>query len=337
MGYHLSEAEFDAVLNRLKRDYHIFGPAVAADEGSLSDTDRVTYREVRRLSDLTLDRKSTFSPKEVLYPIRETLFQFIGGEHRIPEIDDKKVIILLRPCDLNGIERLDDIFLNNGAEADFYYKRRRENVRFFLIECTTGFPSCWCVAMNANTTDHYDVAIRFGDPILTDVKSDEFMPYFSTYPETPFTVQFIQENGQQVRLPDVEDISTSLFAHELWRAYTTRCIACGRCNTACITCSCFTMQDVAFGTDGAMGERRRCWAGCQIDGFTTLAGGHRFREKNGDKLRFKAMHKINDFYKRFARHQCVGCGRCDDVCPQYISFAQCINTLSAAIDKEKNR
>jgi anaerobic sulfite reductase subunit A len=337
MGYHLSKAEFDAALSRLKDDYRVFGPVTVADGGSLADTDRVTYREIRRLADLTLDRKSTFSPKEILYPIRETLFQFAGGEHRVPEIDEKKIIILLRPCDLNGIERLDDIFLNNGAEEDFYYRRRREKVRFFLIECTTGFSSCWCVAMNANTTDRYDVAIRFGEEILIDVKTDEFMPYFSTCPEVPFTVRFIREDGQQVRIPNVEDVSTSVFEHELWQAYTTRCIACGRCNTACITCSCFTMQDVAFGTGDAMGERRRCWAGCQIDGFTTLAGGHRFREKNGDKLRFKAMHKINDFYKRFGRHQCVGCGRCDDVCPQYISFARCINTLSAAIDEEKNR
>jgi anaerobic sulfite reductase subunit A len=337
MGYHLSEAEFDAVLNRLKCDYRIFGPAEDVDGGSLADTDMVTYREIHRLADLTLDRKSAFSPKEVLYPIRETLFHFVDGEHHIPEIDDKKIIILLRPCDLNGIERLDDIFLENGAEPDFYYQRRRENVRFFLIECTTGFPSCWCVAMDANTTDRFDAAFRFGDPILADVKSDEFKPYFSTYPETPFTVEFIQENEQQVRIPKVEDISTSLFENELWQTYTPRCIACGRCNTACITCSCFTMQDVAFGTGGGMGERRRCWTGCQIDGFTTLAGGHRFREKNGDKLRYKAMHKINDFYKRFGRHQCVGCGRCDDVCPQYISFARCINTLSTAIDEEKRQ
>jgi anaerobic sulfite reductase subunit A len=68
-----------------------------------------------------------------------------------------------------------------------------------------------------------------------------------------------------------------------------------------------------------------------------MAGGHKFRGKNGEKLRFKAMHKVNDYHRRFGKHQCVGCGRCDDVCPQYISFARCINTLSDVIEKRKRK
>ena len=28
---------------------------------------------------------------------------------------------------------------------------------------------------------------------------------------------------------------------------------------------------------------------------------------------------------------CVGCGRCDDVCPEYISFSHCLNRLSDAM------
>jgi anaerobic sulfite reductase subunit A len=26
---------------------------------------------------------------------------------------------------------------------------------------------------------------------------------------------------------------------------------------------------------------------------------------------------------------CVGCGRCDDVCPEYISYSNCVNRLAA--------
>ena len=84
--------------------------------------------------------------------------------------------------------------------------------------------------------------------------------------------------------------------------------------------------------DSAVGERRIVWAGCHVDGFSDMAGGHRFRDNKGERMRFKTMHKINDFYRRFSSHMCVGCGRCDDVCPEYISFSKCINRLNCIIE-----
>jgi anaerobic sulfite reductase subunit A len=336
MGYQLSRERFDRFLERLKQDYRVFGPAVEQDSGAFSDTDRITYKEIHRFDDLELNRKSYFSPGEIFYPVRETLFRFCDGETIVPEIDGKKTAILLRPCDINGIDRLDAIFLQNGPLEDFYYKRRRDKVRFFLIECATGFDSCWCVSMNANTTDRWDVAFRFGEEeILAEVHSEEFRPYLADCAQKPFEIRFVRENAKEVRVPRVGDVTPELFGHQLWNEYTARCIACGRCNTSCITCSCFTMQDAPFGAEKKMGERRRTWAGCHINGFTDMAGGHRFRESRGDRMRFKTMHKINDYHKRFGKHQCVGCGRCDDVCPQYISFARCINTLSDVIEEGK--
>ena len=77
-----------------------------------------------------------------------------------------------------------------------------------------------------------------------------------------------------------------------------------------------------------MGERRRVWASCQVDGYTDIAGGSSFRQKQSDRMRFKVMHKIYDFEKRFGFPMCVGCGRCDAVCPEYISYANLINQLS---------
>ena len=45
----------------------------------------------------------------------------------------------------------------------------------------------------------------------------------------------------------------------------------------------------------------------------------------------KVMHKIYDYEKRFGYPMCVGCGRCDDVCPEYISFSGCVNHLEEAM------
>jgi len=48
-------------------------------------------------------------------------------------------------------------------------------------------------------------------------------------------------------------------------------------------------------------------------------------------MRFKVMHKALDFKQRAGYQMCVGCGRCDDVCPEYISFSHCLNRLSDAM------
>lgn len=333
MGYKLSHSAFDDYLLELSKDYRLFAPILQEGKGKFALTDVVGYGEVQKLSDMTLDQKSYFSPKEVFYPIRETLFYFMNNKVETPDIDMKPMIIFLRPCDINGIKRLDTIFLKNGQEVDFYYLRRRELVKFVMIECTQGFDTCFCVSMNSNKTDNYEAAIRVTDDhVMMKVVDDALETQGESH---DFEPDFIQENKVKVTIPNVEDVTKETFNHEVWKEYTQRCIACGRCNTSCITCSCYTMQDTKLSDDKRLGERRRIWAGCHVDGFSDMAGGHGFRDKNGERMRFKTMHKINDYYKRFEEHMCVGCGRCDDVCPEYISFSKCINKINQIVEEGK--
>jgi anaerobic sulfite reductase subunit A len=51
-------------------------------------------------------------------------------------------------------------------------------------------------------------------------------------------------------------------------------------------------------------------------------------------MRFKVLHKIHDFRARTGYDMCVGCGRCDMVCPEYISFSNIINKVADAAGKE---
>lgn len=335
MAYRLTHAAFDDYLKELSETYRIIGPMKMYGKGKFSDTDVVGYGEVAKLDDLILDEKSYYSPKEVFYPIRETLFYFAQDQIVTPEIDLKPILLFARACDINGIHRLDEIFLRNGDLADMYYQRRRDLLKFAMIECTDGFDSCFCVSMDANTTDDYDMAIRFEDDAIHLKLVDESLLASSLdgADAVRFEPDFVQENTTKVSVPAVEDVTLDIFDDDVWKEYTRRCIACGRCNTSCITCSCFTMQDVHTQTNQKVGERRRRWAGCHVDGFTDMAGGHGFRDKNGERMRFKTMHKINDFYRRFDYHMCVGCGRCDDVCPEYISFSKCINKVNEIIER----
>lgn len=337
MGYKLSTLKFNDYIKELRKEYKVYAPKLEEGKGKFTNTDVVGYGEIEDYSDIVFDQKSYYSPKEIFYPIRETLFYFLNDKIETPEIDIKPIIILLRPCDMNGIKRLDTIFLKNGEAVDYYYLRRRELVKFMMIECVEGFDTCYCVSMNANKADNYEAAIRVNDDTVYLKIEDESLELDSLKEndKLEFEPEFIKENRVKVTIPDVDKVTKETFNHELWKEYTARCIACGRCNTSCITCSCYTMQDVKISDDKRIGERRRVWASCHVDGYSDMAGGHSFRDKNGERMRFKTMHKINDFYKRFDEHMCVGCGRCDDVCPEYISFSKCINKLNEIV-KEAN-
>jgi len=70
-----------------------------------------------------------------------------------------------------------------------------------------------------------------------------------------------------------------------------------------------------------------------VDGFTEVAGGAGCRKAYGERMRFKVLHKTLDFKKRNGYQMCVGCGRCDDVCPEYISFSGCLNKLEEAMEE----
>jgi anaerobic sulfite reductase subunit A len=321
---------------RLSGKYRIVGPARFKNLGRFSDTDLVKYAEIKSINELELLEKSSFSPKSLVFPADETMFYFTADQFTEPELEDEReIIVFLRPCDINGIERLDKIFLENGDQADPYYKRRREKLHFFMIECTEGFENCFCVTMGAERSDNYAVALQFNEnKISARVKDQEFLPFFAGLGEkSDFKPAFIKENQKKVELPEVENMPEWIFPDDVWEEYNSRCIACGRCNTSCVTCSCFTTRDIFYPDSRQCGERRRVWDGCHLDGFTEMAGGHQYRVKKGDRMRFKTFHKIYDFRKRFGANMCVGCGRCDDVCPEYISFSACINKVKQRLQE----
>lgn len=325
MGYKLNKKAINDIFQDLSKEYVIYAPKLFEGEGSFSDTDRVRYGEIKTIDEIVFDKKAEYSHKEVLIPISETLFFFT--EDSIKEADGRKkgAIVFLRSCDLHAVKRTDDIYLKNGQE-DYYYKRIRENTKFILIGCENSFDNCFCVSMGTNTTDEYNAYLKvIGDSVYVDVKDSEFEKIFGANEEVEVKPDFVDGNNVSVSVP--ENISLDVMKSEMWKEYSSRCIACGRCNFVCPTCTCFTMQDIFYTDNGKAGERRRVWASCHVDGFTNMAGGHSFRLDKGQRMRFKVLHKVYDYKKKWGYHMCVGCGRCDDICPEYISFSNCINKL----------
>ena len=327
MGYQLPKTKANDIFHQWAQKYDIFAPKLMEGEGCFSDTDIIRYGKVSSLDEIEWGKKSDYSFKEVLLAINETLFYFTENQTTVPKGPEKDILIFLRSCDLHAVKRLDEIYLKNGFE-DFYYARIRNRAKFILMGCETTCSSGFCVSMGTNRSDNYDAYMKVeGETVYMDLKWEELFKDVAIGAEqAEVTPAFVTENKEKVTLP--RNLSNESFTKEIWKEYGARCIKCGRCNFVCPTCTCFTMQDIFYKDNAKVGERRRVWASCQIDGYTDMAGGHGFRQSNADRMRFKVMHKIYDYEKRFGYPMCVGCGRCDDVCPEYISYSNLVNRLA---------
>lgn len=326
MGYYVTRQGLDNVFEKLREEYLLYAPKCFPGNGAYSDVDVVRYGEVRSVEEIVFDKKSEYSFKEILLPLSQTLFYFTEDSVKEADPPKKGAIVFLRSCDLHALKRLDEIYLKNGFE-DYYYKRLRDRVKFVLMGCEASFESCFCVAMGTNVADSglYEAALDpRGDSYFVEGWQALLEGQGATQAEDH--VSHVTANQFTVTLPGKLPKSPDQF--QCFEEYNARCINCGRCNFVCPTCTCFTMQDIFYTDNGKVGERRRVLASCMVDGFTDVAGGGSYRKKNSERMRFKAMHKIYDFKERYGYHMCVGCGRCDDVCPEYISFSNCINKIA---------
>lgn len=334
MGFSIQEAALNQLLQRWQTEYTVYAPKVFPGGGRFSDTDCIRYGEIAAASDIVFDRKSDYSFKEILTPISQTLFFFTEGETKEADPPAKGAIVFLRSCDLHALRRLDAMYLSNGP-ADYYYSRLRDRLKIVLMGCSSSFESCFCVSMGTNVSTAYDMSIdRQPDGTYRiDCRDEAWAQCLAQAGGIPQAVvpAHVTENAVTVRIPD--RLTAEVARSTLWQEYDSRCIACGRCNFACPTCTCFTMQDLYYSENGRAGERRRVWASCMVDGFTDVAGGGSYRQRNGQRMRFKVLHKVLDFRQRHGFQMCVGCGRCDDICPEYISFSHCINKLGDAIEE----
>ncbi|QOX65780.1 anaerobic sulfite reductase subunit AsrA [Anoxybacterium hadale] len=338
-AFSVGRETMDQILQELKKEYRIFAPKRYEKRGSKSSTDLIRYGEIDSVQEIVHEIQSDFSPKEIYYPITQTMIRFRENQSiEEPSADSRGVLIFARPCDINGIKRLDNIFLENGGHGDVYYERLRDKVRFVVMECGGGWDDCFCVSMGTNKTEDYSMAIRFDHPsLLVSVKDQAFAPYFSGEKSKKFIPQFVTSNKKIAQLPKIQNRVQLKEAInlEFWKEFDEQCIGCGGCSAVCGTCSCFDTVDIIYAETSNDGERRRVWSSCMLDTYTMTAGGSRFRKTPGANMRFKTLHKLYDYNLRFGgeAHMCVGCGRCDKRCPKEISFFDTICRLSEELER----
>lgn len=337
MGYKLEVKQFNDLLKALESKYEIWGPKRFAGKGNFADTDYIRYDTVHNFADIEFREKSNSSAKEVVFPITQTILYFNEDEFKVPKDKFKEKLVIARACDITGIHRLDTLYYRNG-EPDFYYNRLRSKVNFIILECPHSYRNCFCVSMGGNKTDDHVMGMKVDEKdIFIEVDEQSFHKFFDSLgiEEVDYNFHYVDQNEIKVNVPHVKEIPSEVANDErIWGDYE-RCIKCGRCNLNCPTCTCFTTSDLFYSENKNSGEKRRIWTSCHFDSFSLMAGGHMFRETNMAKGRYHVLHKVYDFKKLFGEgNMCVGCGRCEDTCPKYISYIETVNKLTKVLEEE---
>ena len=331
---YLSGKESEELIKALQKDYVIYAPKVYANQGRYSYTDSIRYGVIEHFSEIEYKKRSDYAIKEVLIPIRQTVAVEIGNTVvPVPPEETKPIFMFLRACDLHALNRLDQTF-----GKDSFYQKRRAGMKTALIECGKGFDTCFCVSMNTNTADQFDMGARFeNDGISLEIRDKELEAYLPPEgKQDDYSFTFVTENEMKVRTPKIREWDWQTQAEikdlELWKSYEKRCIGCGSCNMACSTCTCVQEKKVPA-VDGKITEIQRVWGGCQV--VTTHA-----LSKNSvtaivpKRIRQRVMDKFyRPMLKESKEQICVGCGRFIDICPRLINFGTTVNRFCDELDQ----
>ena len=155
MGYKVSFEEVNKIFDQLQSEYEIWAPKRFVGKGRYSDTDIIKYDKVSKVEEIEFAEKSDYPAKEVLSPVTQSLFYFTEDEYRESKATSKKLLIFMRPCDINAQHHQEKIYLENGGFTDMYYKRMNEKVKIVMMECTEGWDTCFCVSMGSNKSEDY--------------------------------------------------------------------------------------------------------------------------------------------------------------------------------------
>jgi len=280
----------------------------------------------------TSAKKIFFLPTQELFGYRKS-----NGDWEIEDYLEKKRIAILGmcACDVRGLQRLDLYF--KECEDPYYWERRNNS---FIVgsTCLNSLESCFCNNFGglSNEDLQYDLWITdIGRYYLIEVGSEEGMKFVEGL-EDASAEHF---NAKERIIREIEAEMGPVYSKEkivrafslktgdiLWRELKERCLACGKCNFVCPSCHCFTIYD-DISLDGNEGKRIRKWDSCHLWTFAVVAGRHNFREDLESRVRYRIYDKFYYPYERYGVFQCVGCGRCYDVCSADIDLREVLRRL----------
>lgn len=330
-------------LEHLQGSYRLIGPA--------KDDDLYRFRALEKGEEPEMAMLNTrLSPKSIVYPQSEVMLEYSLDEsredcHVMKETQtdvSPQVVIGIRPCDAKAFLLVQRNF-ETPEYKDPYWVRRYEATTLIGLACNMPCRTCFC--MDAGSGPFHEAGL---DILLVDAGDYYWAKVCTSKGKAMIKAAGWQEEVEPANADmDIENLKqaaesrittrlntdklkdkkvTDLFDAPFWEAFAFACINCGTCTYVCPTCWCFDIQDEVRGTEGV---RMRNWDSCMYPLFTLHGSGHNPRENRTKRLRQRFMHKLKYYVDKYSDGiQCVGCGRCINLCPVNIDIRKVCEAMN---------
>jgi len=336
MKWKLDKKDFKPFLQSLMVEYDLFAPVQLAEGVAV-------FKKIDRPDEVDFSSSNTQKPaKEVFFPQSEAMFRYekTGKQHQVTsteEVERKRVILGARPCDIQAVSLIDQVF--SGKEyTDVYYVNKRKATTIIGMACDHPLSTCFCSSMKGGPfhREGSDLfLIDLGEAYLVELLTEKG----KTFQKNKFLKEALAKDINSAK--EVEEKATpktdgslpvagiekrldQMLESPFWERVQEKCIGCRICTYLCPTCHCFDIVDEALTNKG---QRVRNWDSCLSSLYSQETSGHNPRPTNRERTRQRIMHKFNYFPKNFDQIACVGCGRCIIYCPVNFDIRQTIKEI----------
>ena len=333
----LSKKDFEPFLKGLMKDYDLYAPVRLAEGAS-------ALKKVESSDVIDLSSNPQKGLKEAFFPQSEVMLQYEKKEnhHHVTSADPikkERMVLGTRPCDVQAISVLDDVFL--GKEyTDVYFQQKREKTTVIALACHQPCSTCFCPSLgggpfNRNGSDV--MLVDLGDSYLVEFLTEKAKAFRENglfreaTPEEIGLAKEVEEKASKkadasVPVNGADKKLDEMMESPFWNRIHEKCIGCGACTFLCPTCHCFDISDEA---QDKKGRRVRNWDTCLFTLYSLETSGHNPRPGGRERTRQRLMHKFNYFPKNFNKIACVGCGRCIVYCPVNFDIRQALKEIHA--------
>ena len=339
----IEKEKWEDGLAGLSSAYRLFGPVKEAEFHN--------FKELGKGQAPDLDCLNTrLSPKSIIYPQSETLFEYSLDEsredhHIMKEVDtdySPRAVLGIRPCDAKAFLLVGRNF-DTPEYKDPYWIQAYEATTLVGLACDSPCSSCFCTT--AGCGPHHEegldvLLVDAGDAYLAKALTDkgEKLLQAAGWDEAADIDSAVKEidarkaaaeakitaNINTDRLREAD--TNTLYNAPFWEEASFSCINCGTCTFGCPTCWCFDIQDE---NRGKAGLRMRNWDSCMFPLFTLHGSGHNPRGTKLHRVRQRFMHKLKYYVDKYdVGIQCVGCGRCIRSCPVNIDIRRVCDLMN---------
>jgi ferredoxin len=332
----LNKKEFGSFLKQVMQTYDVIAPVELAEGVS-------AYRKIESPDEVSLVSHNTQKAvKEGFFPQSEVMFRYEKEGNRThvtstEEVNRPRLILASRPCDIQALSMLDQVF--SGKEYnDVYFLKKREMTTLVGFACNQPLSTCFCTSTGGGPFTR-----EGSDIFLVDLGDVYWVEFLTEKGKSLSKNEFFREasEGDAARAKNLEEealkrmnvpvpldgIETKLdqmLENPIWDRIHEKCLGCGACTFLCPTCHCF---DIADEVSQKGGQRVRNWDTCLFSLYSMETSGHNPRPSGRERTRQRIMHKFNYFPKNFQKIACVGCGRCIIYCPVNFDIRQALKEI----------